>query len=446
MVKAIWQKINNKHFLSLAGNGMMAVMATVTVGLLFRFLSSEQMGYWVLFQTFSVLVDTFRTGFLQVALIKFYTGTDQERAKTVLGSVWYLAIVITLVFCLINAAFIPFMPYIKDEGFLIVIQWVGLSLLAILPSAIATWILQADQRFDLILVFRFLSQGSFITAIIVFILLKQLTLNNVLLSYVVINAIISIGILFMGWSKVSTIVHRTKATIVEIYNFGKFSVGTTISANLLRASDTILIGWFMGPTAVAIYNLPNRLMELIEIPIRSALATGMSSMAKAVNRKHNKEVAYILAKYSGTLMLAFIPVSFCAILLADVAIGLLGGGKYIHTEAANLYRYFMIIAIFYPVERFIAVGLDIIHQPKINFIKVTIMLIGNVICDLVGIKVFNSLYGVAIATTMPLLIGILFGYYHLRKHIAFSFREVILSGRIQLRRIIRTYIIRKKKI
>jgi O-antigen/teichoic acid export membrane protein len=268
----------------------------------------------------------------------------------------------------------------------------------------------------------------------------------VLLSYVVINAIISIGILFMGWSKVSTIVHRTKATIVEIYNFGKFSVGTTISANLLRASDTILIGWFMGPTAVAIYNLPNRLMELIEIPIRSALATGMSSMAKAVNRKHNKEVAYILAKYSGTLMLAFIPVSFCAILLADVAIGLLGGGKYIHTEAANLYRYFMIIAIFYPVERFIAVGLDIIHQPKINFIKVTIMLIGNVICDLVGIKVFNSLYGVAIATTMPLLIGILFGYYHLRKHIAFSFREVILSGRIQLRRIIRTYIIRKKKI
>lgn len=106
----------------------------------------------------------------------------------------------------------------------------------------------------------------------------------------------------------------------------------------------------------------------------------------------------------------------------------------------------MIIAIFYPVERFIAVGLDIIHQPKINFIKVTIMLIGNVICDLVGIKVFNSLYGVAIATTMPLLIGILFGYYHLRKHIAFSFREVILSGRIQLRRIIRTYIIRKKKI
>ncbi|MFX5998970.1 hypothetical protein ABTF05_21555, partial [Acinetobacter baumannii] len=86
--------------------------------------------------------------------IKFYTGTDQERAKTVLGSVWYLAIVITLVVCLINAAFIPFMPYIKDEGFLIVIQWVGLSLLAILPSAIATWILQADQRFDLILVFR----------------------------------------------------------------------------------------------------------------------------------------------------------------------------------------------------------------------------------------------------------------------------------------------------
>ncbi|MGJ8495977.1 hypothetical protein ACSFB1_12370, partial [Glaesserella parasuis] len=96
-----------------------------------------------------------------------------------------------------------FMPYIKDEGFLIVIQWVGLSLLAILPSAIATWILQADQRFDLILIFRFLSQGSFITAIIVLIFSKQLTLYNVLFSYVSINAIISVGILFIGWSKAS---------------------------------------------------------------------------------------------------------------------------------------------------------------------------------------------------------------------------------------------------
>jgi O-antigen/teichoic acid export membrane protein len=444
MIKAIWQKINNKHFLSLAGNGIMAVMSMVTVALLFRFLSSEHMGYWVLFQTFSVLVDTFRTGFLQVALIKFYTGTDIDRAKKVLGSIWYLAVMITLVFCLINAALIPFLPYIKDEGFVIVIQWVGLSLLAILPSAIATWILQADQRFDLILIFRFLSQGSFILAIITLIFTNHLSLRSVLMAYVIINAIISVGILFAGWSRASTIIHRTKESIVEIYHFGKFSVGTTISANLLRASDTIIIGSFMGPAAIAIYNLPNRLMELIEIPIRSTLATGMSSMAKAVNSNNKKEVAYILAKYSGTLMIAFIPVSIGAILLADVAISLLGGGKYIHTEAANLYRYFMVIAIFYPVERFIAVGLDIIHQPKINFIKVTIMLIANVICDFIGIKVFNSLYGVAVATTIPLIIGILFGYYHLKKHIDFSFREVILSGRIQIRRIIRTYITKRK--
>ena len=69
--QTIIQKVNNKHLLSLAGNGSMAVLAMLTVAILFRNLSLVQMGSWVFFQTIFTLIDGFRSGFLQTALIKF---------------------------------------------------------------------------------------------------------------------------------------------------------------------------------------------------------------------------------------------------------------------------------------------------------------------------------------------------------------------------------------
>ena len=136
MIKKLVRQLNNKHFLYLAGNGAMSVLAMITVAVLYRALTVEEIGYWVFFQTVAVLLDTFRTGFLQVALVKFYTGTQNERAKEVLGSVWFLAIVITAVLGLINLLFVPFKSYFDNPAILVIIQWFGWSFLSTLPSGI----------------------------------------------------------------------------------------------------------------------------------------------------------------------------------------------------------------------------------------------------------------------------------------------------------------------
>ena len=78
MVAKLFSKLNNKHFLSLAGNGAMSVLAMITVAVLYRVLTVEEIGYWFFFQTVAILLDTFRTGFLQIALVKFYTGTNLQ--------------------------------------------------------------------------------------------------------------------------------------------------------------------------------------------------------------------------------------------------------------------------------------------------------------------------------------------------------------------------------
>ncbi len=439
MIKKALEKLKNKHFMSLAGNGVMAMLAMVTVAILYRALPVIDIGQWVMYQTVYVLLDTFRTGFLQVALIKFYTGTEKERAKEVLGSVWFLAILITLVLAGINIAFVPFLSFFKDSALLFTIHWFGLTFIASLPSSIASWILQADQRFDRLLILRIINQGGFILGVILLILFDQMNLQTLFMVNLITNVLASVICLLLGWSAVKSFMYRTKLAIAEIYHFGKYSVGTTISANMLRSADTFIISYMLGAGAVAIYNLPGRLMEIIEIPLRSTLATAMSSLAMAFNKGKQIEVGYILKKYAGTLTLIFVPVALGVLLFADVAISMLGGGKYTSTEAANVYRIMMIFAVFYPIDRFIAVTLDIVHQPKANFIKVTLMLLVNIIGDITGIYLFNNLYGVALATVLPLCVGIFYGYFILNKFIPFKLVDIFRLGYIQLRTTLRKF-------
>lgn len=443
MIQKLVQKLNNKHFLSLAGNGAMSLLAMITVAVLYRALSVEEIGYWVFFQTVAVLLDTFRTGFLQVALIKFYTGTQYDRAREVIGSVWFLAIAITAVLGLINLLFVPFQSHFDNPAILVVIQWFGWSFLATLPSSIASWILQADQRFDRLLILRVITQGSFIISVVLLVVFDQMQLQNVFIVNIVSASLASLIAVFAGWSGIKSVGAKTISCVKEIYHFGKYSVGTTISANMLRSADTFIVAYMLGPAAVAIYNLPGRLMEIIEIPLRSTLATAMSSLAKAFNSGNKREVAYILQKYAGTLTLVFVPVAIGAILFADIATGLLGGGKYIDTEAANLLRIMMVLAIFYPVDRFIAVSLDIIHQPKANFVKVLLMLLVNVIGDFIGIYLTGNLYGAAFATSLPLLVGIFYGYYRFNQHIPFKLSNIFVTGYINVRKMIRKYLVKK---
>lgn len=445
MLNILIKKLNNKHFLSLAGNGAMSVLAMITVALLYRALTIEEIGYWIFFQTISVLLDTFRTGFLQIALVKFYTGTTKERAKEVIGSIWYLALLITAVLGLINLAFVPFMHHFNDTAILVIIQWFGISFTASLPYSIASWILQSDQRFDKLLLLRLVTQGTFILSVIALILLDQLDLHAVFIINLASASLTSLIAIIAGWSRINTVFSKTKSCAKEIYHFGKYSVGTTISANMLRSADTFIVAYMLGPAAVAIYNLPGRLMEIIEIPLRSTLATAMSSLANAFNNGNKREVAYILQKYSGTLTLAFVPLALGAILFADIATGLLGGGKYVDSEAANLLRIMMVMAIFYPIDRFIAVSLDIIHQPKANFVKVLLMLLVNVLGDFVGIYLTGNLYGAAFATSLPLLVGIFYGYYCFNKHIPFKLSMVFVSGYINIRKMVRQYFYKKRK-
>lgn len=418
----------NKHFLSLAGNGVMAVFGLVIAAVLYRALPLHELGIWVFFQSTLLLIETFRSGFLTTAFIKFYAGATPQRANQILGATWYIGLVITGIFIALNIPAYFFLDKIGDEGLMFFSKWFAITYICTLPSFIASCVVQAEQRFDRLLYIRFISQSLFILAVVVLIVTKHSNLQNIIYANLGASLLTSLFTMVAGYARMSTLSQRSANAIRDMFHFGKYSVGTTFGANLFRSSDTFIINFMLGPAALAIYNLGQRLMEVVEIPLRSFAATAMPSLSEAYNQQRKQDVINITMKYTGMLTVALVPVAIITVLLADLAVGIIGGSQYANTEAANVFRLFMTFALLYPADRFLALTLDVIHKPRINFIKVLVMLVVNVIGDFAGIYVTGNIYGVVVTTLFPILIGVLVGYYALRRYHPFGFMDMYRNG------------------
>ncbi|MFT3933056.1 MAG: lipopolysaccharide biosynthesis protein [Chitinophagaceae bacterium] len=441
-IPALFKKLNNKHFFSLAGNVIMSGLSLVVMGLLYRCLpTAADMGNWVFFQTVFVLVDMFRTGFLSMAFVKFYAGTQKERADEVLGSTWVLAVYITIGLILLNIPAYWLSHYVKIEGLSFFLKWFGVCYICSLPMFIANLKLQADARFDQLLYMRMVNQLSFLIFIAALIITKHLTLETLVYSYLLSLMIASLFVLLKGWTNISTWKFKSKKSIIELYHFGKFSVLGNISSYLLRGSDVFIIGGMLGAEAVATYNIGLKLMEVIEIPLRSFIATATQSLSALYNRGLKGDMMYVLKKYAGLLTLALIPVCIGSVIFAEFAVYLAGGKKYLHTplaaQAANIIRLFMTFSLLFPTDRFIALGLDVIHKPNINFMKILVMLGINIATDIAGIQIFGNAGGVALATVFPVIAGIWIGHHYLSKYEPFSLRQIISVGYLELKILLR---------
>ena len=426
-------RFRNKHFLSLMGNGVISVFGLLLFGLLYRSFSKDDVGTWLFFLATQSLLDAVRNGFLGTATVKFYAGAPAGRASDVLGAVWYLAIGITGLMLLANAGAFAVLPFIGNFQLIITIKWIGITMLSSLPYSVIFWKLQADERYGTILWMRMINSGSTIIAFLVLLYLGRFNLQTALLWNLITNCLTSVVGMAANLGGIKHMAGRTKATTMELLHFGKYSLATSLSSTLISASNTYVANFMLGPGAVAILSVPAKLMELVEIPLRSFVGTGMSAMATAFNQKNMHQVSHIINKYAGMLTWCFIPLAIGVFFLADIPVDLLGSGRYRGTEAANIYRLVMFTAILYPIDRFNGVALDIIHQPKINFQKVQIMLwvkiVGNVVC----IALMHNIYGVPVAGLFTMVAALAFGHYQLRRFMTFSITDILRTGFYELK-------------
>ena len=446
--KSIQSKIKDPNFLSLAGNAAMSLLGFATMATIYRALSVTDVGIWLFFQSSLVFVDTFRTGFLVTAFVKFYSGSTENRKEEVIGSTWYVASLITGLFVLLNIPALLALHFVSNPGFLFFMKWFAINLVFTLPSLVAMCIAQGEMRFDRLLYLRVAGNGLFFVLLLILIYCDKATLDNVIYANLLSSLTTSLISIFAGWSKLSMFSKKTSDCSKELYHFGKYTVGTSISASLFKTSDTLIIYYFL-PNALAIYNLGNRLMEIVEIPLRSFAATALPKLSSAYNQNNKGEVITIMKGYVGMLTILLIPVFIITFIFASFIVGIIGGNQYINTEAgaqaANVLRLFMGFALIYPADRFFAITLDAIHKPRINFVKVLIMLAINIIADLIGVLVFKNVYGITVAAVFPILTGAIIGYWAIQKYESFVLIEMYRSGFSNLKTLYQKSVPKKTK-
>jgi O-antigen/teichoic acid export membrane protein len=433
MIKKIAREDN---FLSLTGNLVIAILGIGGFALLARSLSLDVFGEWVLFITGGSFVEMFRFGITNTGLIRFLSGADEDSRIKLIGSNALIGIgatvlvAIILVFC-----YSFFNDAISNSGYNLFFKWYPLLAFLNLPWNNALVVLQADQKYDKILIIKSINSGLFFLVVLVHFFFIEMELNELVIALLIINAITSLVSITLGWDGTKYITQASSDTNKTLLNFGKYTTFTLIGTNLLRSADTVIISLSpMGSAAVALYSIPLKLTELQQIPLRSFVATAFPKMSKASVQGRVQEVKDLFYTYSGALTYLFVIMSLVTFVFADYLVLILSGEQYLKVDpitgfnVVDIVRVFSIYGLLLPIDRMTGIGLDSINKPNINAVKVFIMVAANLIGDFIAIFVFKSLILVAVTSILFTIIGIWMGMYFLNKELTLSYQEIFSSG------------------
>lgn len=422
--------IKSKSFASLAGNGLGAVLGVLSFALLARFLSKEDFGTWILFLGTYSIFETLRIGMVLNALVRNVAQAKSSHEENeVIGSSWMMTLGLTAIYMLIvGMVYIVFNAFHILEHYHYFFKWYIFYALATIPHNFASWVLNARLHINQMSVVKLFNQAAFIISSWV-LLRYENTVQSVFLAYLISHIVASLLSLFMGWSCVAAINKYTRAMFMKIFHFGKYSMGTLIGANLIRNSDNYIIGSLINNIAVAIYSVPARVIDIIELPIRSIAITTLPEMAKIYSQNDLQLLKKEFQKRAGLIFVLLFPLSIICCVFAPQIVHLISGDKY--PDSVILLRLFSIYTAIIPLDKFSGIMLDIINRPEKNFTKVLWMLVVNVVGDFLAIHFFHNLEAVAIVSTFAFGTGMFYGFYLLKKYIRVSLIETIRQGFIE---------------
>lgn len=422
MVKFLNKVGNSNNFLSLLGHIIFATLGFISFVAVARTLNKNDFGEWVLYITTASFIEMLRFGITRTAVIRFLSGSDDTERKALIGSNYFLGLIITIAICLIIVPiYFIFAKNITNSGFMYFFEWYPILAFINLPFNNALTILQADQKFKEILYIRSFNIGAFVLLIVVNTFFFHFGIDGIIILHLIINILTSLICMILNWDGFLYFSKFNAITNKKIIDFGKFSAGTVIGTNLLKSADTFIIGIsaFMGTSGVATYSIPLKLTELLEIPLRSFAATLLPKLSKASIENNLEFIKNEFYKYTGNLTLAFIIICTLGFIFSEELVILLAGKEYI--ESSIIFKVFCIYGLLLPIDRFSGVTLDSINRPHHNFIKVGGMALINIIGNLIAVFYFKSLLYVSIVTIVMTLIGIIVGLFYLNKEIKIEF-------------------------
>lgn len=200
----------------------------------------------------------------------------------------------------------------------------------------------------------------------------------------------------------------------------------TNSADILdKKVDTLLIGFFVGPVAVAYYTVSKQIVDLIETPLKSLGFTVAPSFG---SQKAKNDIAPAIRLYESALfhsLLLYIPAAAGIMILADPIIQLVFGSEYV--GAVQVIQILSLYIVLESVTRVTSSGLDYLGRAKSRAFVKTITSIANFGLNVILIPMFGVI-GAAVATVTTYSMYTIANVYIM--HLEMPFRIVYLLKKL----------------
>jgi len=414
----IFKTSNNLH--SITGNVLYAGFSMILFVFMLRTVDKELYGRWIIVLTTFNLLDIFRVGLTGTGAIRaISTSTGVEQYRSIAAS-YYLSIFISIILtCIFIPSYLFLHSHFENSYYIPVLFYYPLMAFSNLAHTQATNYSQGIINFKRVLIIR--STVGFLNLIFIslYIYFFNETLEGIVFSYCLSDIVTSLFVIGKKWDGNRFLKYFDIRSIKELLNFGKYSTASLIGSNLLRSSDTFILSLspFFGAAGVAIYSIPMKFVEMIEIPLRSLTSTAFPKFSLAFQEGKEKFID-VFSNYLTLAVIMLVPVVIFIPFLSEPLLLLFGGKNYIQSiELQKNILYVLTFYIFFlPFDRFSGISLMSFNRPDVNFLKVLVMLICNIIFDVMAVFVFKSLVLVALGSVFFTIAGIILGFIQLNKY------------------------------
>ncbi|GAB4424765.1 MAG: flippase [Bacteroidia bacterium] len=406
------QSTRRNNLLSVGGQLASQGFAVLSLLILLRLISREAYGMWALYLTVLSMAEMARAGFVQNGLVTYLQSHPADRLRIV-GSAYVLNLLLGLLLwgAMVLLAY-PLSVWWSTPELPLLAAWYGVFMLTLGGLRFWEYVQIAHQDFRGVLLGNLLyGAGQCVGMAVWWGLGYRPALVEIVWLQAGTAALATVAVWLyrrplFRWGRPALGWMRTLAA------YGRYVLGTNLGSMLLQRTDVIMLGYYLGPAAVAPYTVALRLMNYLEIPLKGLATAAFPRLARAwqddgpaaAARLHDQTTAHMLAMT--------LPACLVLALAAGPAVRILAGPGY--DDAVSLLRILLLFALLKPWGRMFGTALDAIGQPQVNFRYILLGLLLNVVFNALLIPLRGGI-GAALATVLAILLMAGINHWHLRR-------------------------------
>ena len=385
-----------------------------------RALSTDHMGVWAHFLSITAAIELIRFAIVKNAFIKYLSVHYKESNNEITTAALVLNIMVTVSIGLLILFFQPALSSFLKAPALTREMYIFLfGLILLIPFSHFEWIQNSQGDFKGIFFAYMARQGSWFLMMLAHLAIKGTVSLPYLAFYyslgILIGSIVAFRFVRKYLNKKNVFV---KGWLAKLWNYGKVILGSSLSTLFFKNIDQMMVSHIISLTAVALYNMSLRIINLLDMPsqIIGDIMFPKSAQVDAVN--NTKRLKEMYEKSVGGVLSLVIPACIFIFLFPEFLLNILAGKKYI--EAAYIVRLMLINSIFTAFIKQFATIMDSSGKAKLNFSIITLMAVLSIVFCYFFTKMFG-IPGTVLSITLTHVIGFCLSQYYLRKHYRVNF-------------------------